>query len=135
METSHPKCSLAKLRLMEPKIVPSIAGLDGPADGAAAAGGRKSLSRVETGAAVEATAALLGVKVLAADMPPFMRAHAFRCARRACDGLDRFSSRQVAHDVKKVCALGARAFIFVSGKVLRPAVNLTDMDFPLETGV
>lgn len=64
-------------------------------------GGRKSFSRVETSTA-EATAALLGVKVMAADMPQFMQAHAFRCARRAYDGLDKFSSRQIAHDIKKV---------------------------------
>ncbi|ONK59534.1 uncharacterized protein A4U43_C08F7410 [Asparagus officinalis] len=38
---------------------------------------------------------------MAAEMPQFMQAHAFRCARKAYDGLDKFSSRKIAHDVKK----------------------------------
>jgi dynein light chain LC8-type len=46
--------------------------------------------------------AVLGVKVMAADMPPFMQLHAFQCAKRSFDSLDKFSSRQLAHDVKKV---------------------------------
>jgi dynein light chain LC8-type len=42
---------------------------------------------------------------MAADMPPFMQLHAFQCAKRSFDSLDKFSSRQLAHDVKKVnCA-------------------------------
>lgn len=63
--------------------------------------GRKSFSGVESSAA-EATAALLGVRLMAAEMPQFMQVHAFRCARKAYDGLDKFSSRKIAHDVKKV---------------------------------
>uniref|UniRef100_A0A6V7QTS2 Dynein light chain n=1 Tax=Ananas comosus var. bracteatus TaxID=296719 RepID=A0A6V7QTS2_ANACO len=61
--------------------------------------GRKSLPHIETNAAD--VAAVLRVKVVAADMPPFMQLHAFRCARRAYDTLDKFSSRQMAHDIKK----------------------------------
>lgn len=65
--------------------------------------GRKSLSQLEFNAA--SVAAFLGVKVMAADMPDFMQVHAFRCARRAYDDVhidNKFSSKKMAHDIKKV---------------------------------
>ncbi|XP_008811857.1 uncharacterized protein LOC103722907 [Phoenix dactylifera] len=65
--------------------------------------GRKSLPHVEMMNVdrEEAAAASLRVKAMAADMPVFMQLHAFRCARRAHDSQDSFSSRQMAHDMKK----------------------------------
>ncbi|XP_062213001.1 uncharacterized protein LOC133913764 [Phragmites australis] len=61
--------------------------------------GRKSMPEMEIN--MKEVVAVLGVKVMAADMPPFMQLHAFRCAKRSHDSLDKFSSRQLAHDVKK----------------------------------
>jgi dynein light chain LC8-type len=65
--------------------------------------GRKSMPEMEIN--MKEVVAVLGVKVMAADMPPFMQLHAFRCAKRSHDSLDKFSSRQVAHDVKKVSSV------------------------------
>lgn len=62
--------------------------------------GRKSMPEVEIN--MKEIVSVLGVKVMAADMSPFMQLHAFRCAKRSHDSLDKFSSRQLAHDVKKV---------------------------------
>jgi dynein light chain LC8-type len=62
--------------------------------------GRKSMPEVEIN--MKEVVSVLGVKVMAADMSPFMQLHAFRCAKRSHDSLDKFSSRQLAHDVKKV---------------------------------
>jgi dynein light chain LC8-type len=64
--------------------------------------GRRSMPEMEIN--MKEVVAVLGVKVMAADMPPFMQLHAFRCAKRSHDNLDKFSSRQLAHDVKKVCS-------------------------------
>ncbi|KAL6615378.1 hypothetical protein ACP70R_037648 [Stipagrostis hirtigluma subsp. patula] len=61
--------------------------------------GRKSMPEMEIN--IKEIVAVLGVRVMAADMPPFMQLHAFRCAKRSHDSLDKFSSRQLAHDVKK----------------------------------
>ncbi|EAY74509.1 hypothetical protein OsI_02401 [Oryza sativa Indica Group] len=61
--------------------------------------GRKSMPEVEIN--MKEVVSVLGVKVMAADMSPFMQLHAFRCAKRSHDSLDKFSSRQLAHDVKK----------------------------------
>ncbi|XP_020231630.1 uncharacterized protein LOC109812146 [Cajanus cajan] len=67
-----------------------------------AAGGmveaRKSVSHIETFSSV---AAYLQVKVLVSDMPSFMQVHAFRCARRTYDSLEKFSSKHIAHNIKK----------------------------------
>jgi dynein light chain LC8-type len=63
--------------------------------------GRRSMPEMDIN--MKEVVAVLGVKVMAADMPPFMQLHAFRCAKRSHDSLDKFSSRQLAHDVKKVC--------------------------------
>jgi dynein light chain LC8-type len=62
--------------------------------------GRRSMLEMEIN--ITEVIAVLGVKVMAADMPPFMQPHAFRCAKRSFDSLDKFSSRQLAHDMKKV---------------------------------
>ncbi|CAN1216649.1 Dynein light chain, cytoplasmic [Linum perenne] len=35
-------------------------------------------------------------------MPGFMQVHAFRCARRTFDSLDKFSSKHMAYNMKKV---------------------------------
>lgn len=63
--------------------------------------GRKSVSHIETN--VKSVALFLQVKVIAADMPEFMQAHAFRCARRTYDSLEKFSSKHMAYNMKKVC--------------------------------
>ncbi|XP_076919190.1 uncharacterized protein LOC143579899 [Bidens hawaiensis] len=44
---------------------------------------------------------LYQVKVLVTDMPAFMQVHAFRCARRTFDSLDKSSPRQIAFNMKK----------------------------------
>lgn len=62
---------------------------------------RKSVSHVETNLASVAT--FLQVKVLVSDMPGFMQVHAFRCARRTYDSLEKFSSKHMAFNMKKVC--------------------------------
>ncbi|MQM16618.1 hypothetical protein Taro_049578 [Colocasia esculenta] len=63
--------------------------------------GRRSVSSHVDQANAARVAASLRVKVIAADMPDFMQVHAFRCARRSYDGQDKFSSKQMAHDIKK----------------------------------
>ncbi|XP_059433196.1 uncharacterized protein LOC132166411 [Corylus avellana] len=60
---------------------------------------RKSVSHVETNLA--SVAAFLQVKVLVSDMPGFMQVHAFRCARRTYDSLEKFSSKHMAFNMKK----------------------------------
>ncbi|MBA0773940.1 hypothetical protein Gotri_009187 [Gossypium trilobum] len=61
--------------------------------------GRKSVSHIETN--LSSVISFLQVKVLVADMPGFMQVHAFRCARRTYDSLEKFSSRHVAYNIKK----------------------------------
>lgn len=61
---------------------------------------RRSVSEVEGN--VGSVATFLQVKVLASDMPGFMQVHAFRCARTTYDGLDKFSSKHMAYNIKKV---------------------------------
>lgn len=60
---------------------------------------RKSVSHVETNLA--SVVAFLQVKVMVADMPGFMQVHAFRCARRTYDSLEKFSSKHMAYNMKK----------------------------------
>ncbi|XP_057967196.1 uncharacterized protein LOC131157229 [Malania oleifera] len=60
---------------------------------------RRSVSQVETNLA--SVAAFLQVKILAADMPAPVQVHAFRCARRSFDCLEKFSSRHMAFNMKK----------------------------------
>ncbi|ESQ42031.1 hypothetical protein EUTSA_v10014655mg [Eutrema salsugineum] len=71
--------------------------------GGAAEEGRKSVSHVErdTAARIAAAAEMLTVRILAADMPGFMQAHAFRCARTTLDSLEKFSSKHMAFNLKK----------------------------------
>ncbi|KAE9609704.1 hypothetical protein Lal_00006782 [Lupinus albus] len=59
---------------------------------------RKSVSQIET---LSSVVKHLQVKVLVSDMPSFMQVHAFRCARRTCDSFDKFSSKHIAHNIKK----------------------------------
>ncbi|KAL2587922.1 hypothetical protein AAZV13_13G140400 [Glycine max] len=61
---------------------------------------RKSVSHIET---LSSVIAYLQVKVLVSDMPSFMQVHAFRCARRTYDSLEKFSAKHIAHNIKKVC--------------------------------
>lgn len=61
---------------------------------------RKSVSQIET---LSSVVTYLKVKVLVSDMPSFMQVHAFRCARRTYDSLETFSSKHIAHNIKKVC--------------------------------
>ena len=46
--------------------------------------------------------ALNGVKVVSADMPPFMQIHAVDCARKAIDSMEKFTSKALALTLKKV---------------------------------
>ncbi|CAA7059066.1 unnamed protein product [Microthlaspi erraticum] len=75
----------------------------GGGGGGAAEEGRKSVSHVErdTTARIAAAAEMLTVRILAADMPGFMQAHAFRCARTTLDSLEKFSSKHMAFNLKK----------------------------------
>ncbi|KAJ1390215.1 hypothetical protein SESBI_37675 [Sesbania bispinosa] len=59
---------------------------------------RKSVSQIET---LSSVVAYLQVKVLVSDMPSFMQVHAFRCARRTYDSLEKFSCKHIAHNIKK----------------------------------
>lgn len=43
-----------------------------------------------------------GVKVVSADMPPFMQIHAVDCARKAHDSMEKFTSKSLALTLKKV---------------------------------
>lgn len=43
-----------------------------------------------------------GVKVVSADMPPFMQIHAVDCARKAHDSMEKFTSKSLALSLKKV---------------------------------
>lgn len=61
---------------------------------------RRSVSQVETNLA--SVVAFLQVKVMVTDMPGFMQVHAFRCARRTYDSLEKFSSKHMAFNIKKV---------------------------------
>ncbi|PON78407.1 Dynein light chain [Parasponia andersonii] len=61
--------------------------------------GRKSVSHVETNLA--SVIAFLQVKVLLSDMPSYMQVHAFRCARRTYDSLEKFSAKHMAYNMKK----------------------------------
>ncbi|XWS70679.1 hypothetical protein CRYUN_Cryun03dG0067600 [Craigia yunnanensis] len=61
--------------------------------------GRKSVSHIETN--LSSVISFLQVKVLVSDMPGFMQVHAFRCARRTYDSLEKFSSRHMAYNMKK----------------------------------
>ncbi|KAL0345253.1 UNVERIFIED_CONTAM: hypothetical protein Sradi_4356600 [Sesamum radiatum] len=62
---------------------------------------RGSVSEVEANATGSA-AELLEVRVLASDMPALMQVHAFRCARTSFESLEKFSSKQLAYNIKKV---------------------------------
>ncbi|CAA3030378.1 axonemal dynein light chain, partial [Olea europaea subsp. europaea] len=64
-------------------------GLKVAEDGGEVAESRKSVSRAEVNAG--SVAAFLQVKVLVSDMPRFMQVHAFKCARRIYDSLEKFS--------------------------------------------
>ncbi|GMH04503.1 hypothetical protein Nepgr_006343 [Nepenthes gracilis] len=63
--------------------------------------GRKSVGHRENAAILGSEVALLQVKVLVTDMPAFMQLHAFRCARRTFDSLEKFSPKVMAHSMKK----------------------------------
>lgn len=67
--------------------------------------GRKSVSHVETN--LGSVAAFLQVKVLVSDMPEIMQIQAFRTARRSYDSLEKFSSKHMAYNIKKV-------FVFIN---------------------
>lgn len=73
-------------------------------DGGVAEQPRRSERRSVSGAEgnVGSVAAMLQVKVLVSDMPGFMQLHAFRCARTTYDALDKFSSKYMAYNIKKV---------------------------------
>ena len=46
--------------------------------------------------------AINGVKMVSADMPPFMQIHAVDCARKAFDSMEKFTSKTLAFSLKKV---------------------------------
>ncbi|XVF49293.1 hypothetical protein PTKIN_Ptkin03bG0256700 [Pterospermum kingtungense] len=75
------------------------AGQRGIEKGGKVVEGRKSVSHVETN--LSSVISFLQVKVLVSDMPGFMQVHAFRCARRTYDSLEKFSSRHMAYNMKK----------------------------------
>ncbi|KAG9459675.1 hypothetical protein H6P81_004183 [Aristolochia fimbriata] len=65
-------------------------------------GRRKSVSHVDRVLVnVDSVAAFLQVKVMATDMPELMQVHAFRCARRTYDSLDKSSHKHIAYNIKK----------------------------------
>ncbi|XP_024959056.1 uncharacterized protein LOC112500026 [Cynara cardunculus var. scolymus] len=60
---------------------------------------------------VGSMADLLHVRVLVTDMPAFMQVHAFRCARKTFDSLEKFSPKQIALNMKKVPFLNSFPFV------------------------
>ncbi|XP_022732336.1 uncharacterized protein LOC111286568 [Durio zibethinus] len=76
-----------------------VEGGGGGGGGGKVVEGRKSVSHVETN--LSSVIAFLQVKVLVSDMPGFMQVHAFRCARRTYDSLEKFSSKHMAYNMKK----------------------------------
>ncbi|GAA0179058.1 hypothetical protein LIER_29922 [Lithospermum erythrorhizon] len=66
---------------------------------------RNSVSNVVEVVNVASMAAIFQVKVLVTDMPGFMQVHAFKCARKTFDSLEKFSSRDMACTIKKVSPL------------------------------
>ncbi|XP_048445425.1 uncharacterized protein LOC103958787 [Pyrus x bretschneideri] len=69
------------------------------ASGGGGGGRRKSLS----GSQVQLADVLAsnGVRVVSADMPPFMQIHAVECARKTHDSLEKFTSKTLALTLKK----------------------------------
>ncbi|XP_054808021.1 uncharacterized protein LOC129310171 isoform X2 [Prosopis cineraria] len=78
-------------------------------------GNRKSVSQIET---LSSVTAYLQVKVLVTDMPSFMQVQAFRCARRTYDSLEKFSSKHIAHNIKKFMCRSLTKRMVRSGIVL-----------------
>ncbi|KAE8682760.1 Lactoylglutathione lyase / glyoxalase I family protein [Hibiscus syriacus] len=86
-----------------------IEGGGGGGGGKVVVEGRKSVSHIETN--LSSVISFLQVKVLVSDMPGFMQVHAFRSARRTYDSLEKFSSRHMAYNIKKVCFKKAQLFL------------------------
>ncbi|KAI3771624.1 hypothetical protein L6452_02790 [Arctium lappa] len=63
--------------------------------------GRRSVGNTAVEMNVGRVATVLQVRVLVTDMPAFMQIHAFRCARKTFDGLEKFSPKQIALNLKK----------------------------------
>lgn len=51
-----------------------------------------------------------GARVVAKDMPPFMMVHAVTFARKAFDGMEKFSSKTLAFSLKKVISFVPSCF-------------------------
>ncbi|KAI3982032.1 hypothetical protein MKX01_018938 [Papaver californicum] len=83
--------SISRIEMLEPARK-SVSHIDVQA--------RKSVSHIEMNN-VKSVASFLNVKVVAVDMPGFMQVHCFRCARRTYDGLDSFSAKHMAYNMKK----------------------------------
>lgn len=88
-------------------------------------GGRNSMSlmgRRSVGNTAEMSVGpvteLLQVRVLVTDMPAFMQIHAFRCARQTYDSLEKFSSKQIALNLKKVTFQFLNQFSFPEIEVM-----------------
>lgn len=64
-------------------------------------GGRRS-SFCDSHVDLEDILASNGVKVVSADMPPFMQIHAVDCARKAYDSMEKFTAKTLALTLKKV---------------------------------
>lgn len=64
-------------------------------------GGRRS-SFCDSQVDLEDILASNGVKVVSADMPPFMQIHAVDCARKAYDSMEKFTAKTLALTLKKV---------------------------------
>ncbi|KAJ9548614.1 hypothetical protein OSB04_021157 [Centaurea solstitialis] len=63
--------------------------------------GRRSVGSTAAEVDVQRLATVLQVRVLVTDMPAFMQVHAFRCARKTFDSLEKFSPKQIALNLKK----------------------------------
>ncbi|CAN6713972.1 unnamed protein product [Malus baccata var. baccata] len=71
-----------------------------PASGGGGGGGRR---RSLSGPQVQLADVLAsnGVRIVSADMPPFMQIHAVECARKTHDSLEKFTSKTLALTLKK----------------------------------
>ncbi|XP_068309295.1 uncharacterized protein [Pyrus communis] len=68
---------------------------------AASGGGGRRRSLSEPQVQLADVLASNGVRVVSADMPPFMQIHAVECARKTHDSLEKFTSKTLALTLKK----------------------------------
>ncbi|CAN1216654.1 hypothetical protein LINPERPRIM_LOCUS711 [Linum perenne] len=115
------------VRTVRETVIPASSRRGLEAAGGRGGGGMQVMEKVETN--LDSVASFLQVKVFVTDMPGFMQVHAFRCARRTFDSLDKFSSKHMAYNMKKVTlssssssSLSSQLFCFKRFHILKAFV-------------